>query len=64
MGEAKALGVEDQIERHPVRVAGDDLHFMLSRKSMDPETFAAINAGLARMIADGRVDQIKARYVQ
>ena len=37
---------------------------MLSRKSVDPETFAAINAGLARMIADGRVDQIKARYVQ
>lgn len=62
LGEAKALGVGEQIERHPVRVAGDDLHFMFSRKTIDPATFEAINAGLATMIADGRLDEIKARY--
>ena len=64
VGEAKALGVEDLIERHPVRVAGDDLHFMFSRKSVNPETYAAFNARLARMMTDGRVDEIKARYLE
>jgi len=63
-GEAKALGVEDKIERHPVRIAGDDLHFMFSRKTVDPATFEAINASLAKMIADGRVDEIVARYLK
>jgi len=62
LGEAKALGVEDRIERHPVRVAGDELHFMFSRKTVDPATFAALNASLVKRIADGRVDEIKARY--
>jgi polar amino acid transport system substrate-binding protein len=64
IGEAKALGVEDRIERHPVRIAGDDLHFMFSRKTIDPATFEAINASLAKMIAEGRVDDIVARYVK
>lgn len=64
LGEAKALGVGDQIERHPVRVAGDDLHFMFSRKTIDPATFEAINASLAKMIADGRVEEIIARYLE
>lgn len=64
IGEAKALGVEDRIERHPVRIAGDDLHFMFSRKTIDPATFEAITASLARMIANGRVDEIIARYLE
>jgi polar amino acid transport system substrate-binding protein len=64
LGEAKSLGVEDRIERHPVRIAGDNLHFMFSRKSVDPATFAAINASLAKMIADGRVNEIMARYLE
>jgi len=64
LGEAKALGVEDRIERHPVGVAGDDLHFMFSRKTIEPATLEAINASLAKMIADGRVNEITARYLE
>lgn len=63
MGEAKSLGIEDRIERHPVPVAGDELHFMFSRKTVDPATFAALNASLAKMIADGRVDKVMAKYL-
>jgi ABC-type amino acid transport substrate-binding protein len=37
---------------------------MFSRKSVDPATFAAINASLAKMIADGRVNEIMARYLE
>jgi polar amino acid transport system substrate-binding protein len=64
LGEAKALGVEDRIERHPVRITGDNLHFMFSRKTIDPAIFEAINASLAEMIADGRADEIIAKYLE
>jgi ABC-type amino acid transport substrate-binding protein len=37
---------------------------MFSRKTIDPATFEAINASLAKMIDEGRVDEIMARYLE
>lgn len=58
IGEARAMGVIDQVERHPLHLAGDDLRLMFSRKSVDPQIVADINASLAQMRADGRLQAI------
>jgi polar amino acid transport system substrate-binding protein len=64
IGEAKKLGVQDQIERHPLPVANEYLHFMLSRKSVEPAMVDAMNASLARMKADGRLQAISDAYLK
>jgi polar amino acid transport system substrate-binding protein len=62
LGWAKKLGVQEQVERHPLPIASDALHFMFSRAAVKPETVAAIDAALARMQADGRLQAIVAEY--
>ncbi len=63
VGEMKLLGVEEQLERYPLRIAAEDLHIMFSKKSVDPSTIESINASLARMKADGRLQSIMDRFL-
>lgn len=62
LGEARKLGVSDRIERLPLRIASEQLHFMFSRKSVDPAVVAAIDAALAKMRQEGRLQAIVDRY--
>lgn len=61
--EARDLGILDAVERHPLAIAGDDLHFMFSKKSVDPDTAAAFDRALERLEADGSIDEIFDRFI-
>ncbi len=63
VAEARALGVEDQIERHPLRFPGEPLHLMFSRKSVAPDIVQATNRIIQAMRADGRMAQIMKKYL-
>lgn len=64
LAEAKTLGVLEQIERYPLAIPGEKLHLMFSRKSVDPETVAAVNASLERIMADGRLSKFLVRHMK
>lgn len=55
LAEARALGVADRIERHPLHIPGDEFHLMFSRKSVDPDIVARINRALKQMKSDGSI---------
>lgn len=63
VAEARALGIEDKIERHPLRFPGEALHLMFSRKSVDPKQIEAVDRALRRMKADGRLRRIMDKYL-
>ncbi len=63
VAEARALGIEDQIERHPLRFPGEPLHVMFSRESVDPGIVQAANRIIQAMRADGRMAQIMDKYL-
>jgi polar amino acid transport system substrate-binding protein len=56
--ELKRLGLTEQVERYPLRIAGEQLRFMFSRKTVPAEIVAKIDAGVAKMREDGRLDAI------
>lgn len=58
MNEARALDMLDTIERHPLSIPGDELHFMFSKRSVAPEVFTAFDRELARLQAEGRFDHL------
>lgn len=64
VGEMKLLGVEEQLERYPLRIAAESLHMMFSKKSVDTATIESINASLATMKADGRLKSIMDRFLK
>jgi polar amino acid transport system substrate-binding protein len=59
----RSLGVEDQVERHPLSLPGDDLHFMFSRKSVDALRVQGINQAIKRMQDDGRLEEILKKHL-
>jgi polar amino acid transport system substrate-binding protein len=61
--ELARLGAADQVERYPLRLTGEKLRFMFSRRTVDPSIVAAVNAALARLRADGRLAAIMRQYV-
>lgn len=63
-GWMKTLQVRDQLERHPLPMPGEDLHFMFSRASVSAETVAKINKSLERLLVDGGMKTIVARYTE
>lgn len=63
VGEMKILGVTEQLERYPLRIAAESLHMMFSKKSVDPSIVEAVNASLAKMKADGRLKTIMDRFL-
>ena len=60
----RGLGVEDRVERHPIVLAGDDLHFMFSRKSVDDLRVEGINHVITRMQNDGRLSAIMKKHLE
>jgi len=63
VGEMKILGVTEQLERYPLQIAAESLHMMFSKKSVDPSIVEAVNANLAKMKADGRLESIMDRFM-
>jgi polar amino acid transport system substrate-binding protein len=57
------LGAADQVERYPLRMTGEKLRFMFSRRTVDPSIVAAVNAAVAQMRTDGRLAAIMRQYV-
>jgi len=60
----RGLGVEDQVERHPLSLPGDDLHFMFSRKNVDALRVEGINHAIRRMQDDGRLEEIIRKHLE
>jgi polar amino acid transport system substrate-binding protein len=63
VGEMNNLGITDRLERYPLRIAAERLHLMFSKKSVDPSIVRAVNASLAKMKADGRLQSIMDRFL-
>jgi polar amino acid transport system substrate-binding protein len=63
LAEARALGVEDRVERHPLHITGDVFHLMFSRQSVDPEIVAAVDRELERLKAEGRIQAILDKFL-
>jgi polar amino acid transport system substrate-binding protein len=61
--ELARLGLADQVERYPMRITGEQLRLMFSRKTVDQPLVAAIDAALERMRADGRLAAIMRRHL-
>lgn len=61
----KKEGWNDKIERHPMpKILTGDICFMLSRASTSPELVDQINDCLARLKADGTLDDILQKYLK
>jgi polar amino acid transport system substrate-binding protein len=61
--ELARLGLADQVARYPLPIKGEQLRFMLSRRTVDAGIVAALDAALERMRADGRLAAIMSRYL-
>jgi len=61
--ELARMGVSDRVERYPLRIQGENLHFMFSRETIEPDLVARVDATLAQMRADGRLDAILTQYL-
>jgi polar amino acid transport system substrate-binding protein len=55
-------GQAAKIERHPLNLEETDLHVAFSRKSIDEATFRKFDLALQRIMSDGRLAAIAARY--
>jgi polar amino acid transport system substrate-binding protein len=53
--ELARLGLADQVVAYPLHIKGEQLRLMFSRKTVDQDLVAAIDAALERMRADGRL---------
>jgi polar amino acid transport system substrate-binding protein len=60
--ELARMGLTDRVERYPLRIQGEKLHFMFSRKTVEPDLVEQVDATLAQMRADGRLDAITNAY--
>jgi polar amino acid transport system substrate-binding protein len=60
--ELERMGLADRVERYPLRIQGEKLHFMFSRETVAPDLVAKVDATLEQMRADGRLDAIMNAY--
>ncbi len=60
----RRLGVRDQVERHPLVLPGDDLHFMFSRQTVDALRVEGVNRVLERLRNDGRLRDIMRTHLE
>jgi polar amino acid transport system substrate-binding protein len=58
IGEARTLGVEAAIERHPLVLPPSDYHLMFSRASVPPDLVSIADRVIARMRRDGSIDRL------
>jgi polar amino acid transport system substrate-binding protein len=61
--ELARMGLSERVERYPLRIPGERLRFMFSRKTVEPEMVAQVDATVAKMRADGRLQAITAKYL-
>jgi len=61
--ELARMGLADRVERYPLPIQGEKLHFMFSRATVEPELVERVDAALAEMRADGRLDAITSAYL-
>jgi len=61
--ELARMGLSDRVERYPLRIPGEQLRFMFSRRTIEPELVAQVDAVVAQMRADGRLAAIAAKYL-
>jgi polar amino acid transport system substrate-binding protein len=61
--ELERMGLSERVERYPLRIPGEKLRFMFSRETVEPATVAKVDAAVAAMRADGRLDAIRAKYL-
>jgi polar amino acid transport system substrate-binding protein len=61
--ELARMGLRERVERYPLRIPGERLRFMFSRKTVEPEMVAQVDATVAKMRADGRLQAITAKYL-
>ncbi len=64
VAEARALGIEAEVERYPLSLPGQEIRLMFSRASVDPAIVAAFDASLTRMKADGRIQAILDEFLK
>lgn len=64
VAEARALGIEAEVERYPLALPAQEIRFMFSRVSVDPAIVAAFDKSLERMKADGRIRAILDRFLE
>lgn len=62
--ELARMGLSERVERYPLRIPGEKLHFMFSRKTVEPDLVAQVDAIIAQMRSDGRLDAITAKYLR
>ena len=62
--ELERLDAIDLVERYPLRIPGQKLHFMFGRRTVDLAIVEQVDAAVAQMRADGRLDAIMAKYLQ
>jgi polar amino acid transport system substrate-binding protein len=55
-------GLQEEIEPHPLPIYSGEVGLMFSRASVDPAVVALVDEALARMKAEGQVQEIVARY--
>ena len=61
--ELARMGLGDAVERYPLRIPGEKLHFMFSRETVEPDLVGRVDASIDRMRADGRLGAITAKYL-
>jgi polar amino acid transport system substrate-binding protein len=61
--ELARMGMSEAVERYPLRIPGQELHFMFSRQTVAPDLVAQVDDVVAQMRADGRLDAITAKYL-
>jgi polar amino acid transport system substrate-binding protein len=61
--ELETLGLVEEVARYPLRIAGEKLRFMFSRQTVDPQIVVEVDAAVAGMRADGRLDAIMSKYI-
>lgn len=60
----QALGLAEAVQRHPLSLSGEALHFILSRKTIDAARLAAIDGAIERLRGDGRLDAVFQRFIK
>jgi polar amino acid transport system substrate-binding protein len=61
--ELARMGLSGRVEPYPLRIPGERLRFMFSRKTVAPEVVAQVDAAVAALRADGRLQAITAKYL-
>jgi len=61
--ELARMGMSGRAERYPLRIPGQELHFMFSRQTIEPDLVAQVDDVVAQMRADGRLAAITAKYL-